>query len=624
MGPQAAVPGRAERAARVAFSLEIQVEVIQVEPSPAEGVGEFVPEFGGLTSPEPDSEAPLATGTEEVATVETGVQASGEPPGAAAVSRRWAGEEEEDSGNTHAFSLSFDPYFDKESIVSRCTVMRETEAHQQVLVPTGQATGVQFAVRLEPDTSSESSTDEEEDVVETAHPPESSEPIPGAATRNQRRARNVAAAGRVTLPTSVARLSADGAFIEGPVTPFGDEALPAVITSIRRWREPRQQPLEEVNGDVPAAEAETAVPAIAEPMAEPDEPEQPDTIPVLSPGELARMSDVAPWVNGLGRPFESYSYTHYAHFVADRHLHSPTGYEPYNEGLGWHDWNNEDRSRTPDAIVLCSQSEWVALTYNYPRQPTAYITLFRLWEDEECARLGIPIHADPRSAFPGRIYMAAVGWRQYHPLPRDLSIHLRHARGPGGTHSRAATNRFGWSPIEHITNLLGYTVEQIVAIVRYDYFHQSGKKRFQLALYEPEVPNPNFPPRLYGIRASSGHSIRWLTFSEVMCQLRPEDCDMLPAMCHGTYWKSIPSILRDGLIARGTARQGRAHVMFSMFPYFGPRCVAGQRYNQWDTIIFSNPRRYSRGLPYYDDDDRRDDHVYMAVAGSLNAGVPVT
>ena len=103
---------------------------------------------------------------------------------------------------------------------------------------------------------------------------------------------------------------------------------------------------------------------------------------------------------------------------------------------------------------------------------------------------------------------------------------------------RVAINRFGWSPIEHIMETFGYTIEQLVAIIRHDYFNRSGKRRFQLALYEPEVPNAAFPPRLYGVRAASGHSIRWLTFNEVMCQLRPDDCDMLPAICHGTYWNA--------------------------------------------------------------------------------------
>ena len=60
MGPPAAVPERAERAAQVTF--EVQAEVIQVEASPAVEAAELVPEFGGQTSPEPDSEAPLATG----------------------------------------------------------------------------------------------------------------------------------------------------------------------------------------------------------------------------------------------------------------------------------------------------------------------------------------------------------------------------------------------------------------------------------------------------------------------------------------------------------------------------------------------------------------------------------
>ena len=133
----------------------------------------------------------------------------------------------------------------------------------------------------------------------------------------------------------------------------------------------------------------------------------------------------------------------------------------------------------------------------------AYITLFRFWEDAECARLGIPSCADPRSAFPGRISMAAVGWRHFHPLSRDLSLHLRHGRGPGGSHSRVAINRFGWSPLEHITEVFGYTAEHVVAIARHDYFHQSGKNGASNWLFmSPRCPAPTFP---YSLVRHSSH-----------------------------------------------------------------------------------------------------------------------
>ena len=60
-----------------------------------------------------------------------------------------------------------------------------------------------------------------------------------------------------------------------------------------------------------------------------------------------------------------------------------------------------------------------------------------------------------------------------------------------------------------------------------------------------------------------------------------------------------------------------------MFPHVDERFVAGQRYNQWGTVIFVNPRRYSRGLPYYDDGDHRDDPVLLVVAGSVHVRGPV-
>ena len=68
---------------------------------------------------------------------------------------------------------------------------------------------------------SESSTDEDEIVVESAPLEASSEPVAMSSTGEERRARNIAASVRVNLPTSMARLSTDGAIIEGMVAPIG-------------------------------------------------------------------------------------------------------------------------------------------------------------------------------------------------------------------------------------------------------------------------------------------------------------------------------------------------------------------------------------------------------------------
>ena len=178
--------------------------------------------------------------------------------------------------------------------------------------------------------------------------------------------------------------------------------------------------------------------------------------------------------------------------------------------------------------------------------------------------------------------------------------------------------------MSHLVDTMGYSLTQLVAIARGDYFRPGGKKRFQIALYEPLVPDPACPSRLYGMRVSSGHSIKWLTFTDIMCPLSPADADKLPAMCHGTYWQHIPSILRTGLRAGGPRERGRAHVMFSMFPHFDPRQQSGQRHNQWDTLIFIDPGRYARQTPYYNDGDRRDDNILLAQAGSLNVRGPVS
>ena len=77
-------------------------------------------------------------------------------------------------------------------------------------------------------------------------------------------------------------------------------------------------------------------------MEEPLETVYVDTIPVLSDDEMARSSDVTPWVNDLGRPCEDYRFASHLDVVEDRQIEFPTGYEEYQNGLGWHDWKSED------------------------------------------------------------------------------------------------------------------------------------------------------------------------------------------------------------------------------------------------------------------------------------------
>ena len=70
------------------------------------------------------------------------------------------------------------------------------------------------------------------------------------------------------------------------------------------------------------------------------------------------MTDVHPRKNDLGYSFDHYWYGSYLDFIAARGIEFPTGYVDYQEGLGWHDWNYEDRCTLPDSIAPSAQATW--------------------------------------------------------------------------------------------------------------------------------------------------------------------------------------------------------------------------------------------------------------------------
>ena len=159
--------------------------------------------------------------------------------------------DEDVSGDTPAV---VDPYTDANPDIAHFTVLRETEDSAPMLVPTGRPQSIHPVTNAETKAESESSTDEEKIVVEPDPQQATSEPVVGASTRAQRRARRVAAAVRVNLSSSMARVSADGAIIERPVAPLGGGALHALVASTRRWRRPRS--VEAASGAAPAAPQE--------------------------------------------------------------------------------------------------------------------------------------------------------------------------------------------------------------------------------------------------------------------------------------------------------------------------------------------------------------------------------
>ena len=80
---------------------------------------------------------------------------------------------------------------------------------------------------------------------------------------------------------------------------------------------------------------------------EPDEPVPEERGRTITEANIARVTDVHPWKNELGHTFDHYRYGSYLDIIAARGIEFPTGYEAYQEGLWWHDWNYEDRCQRP-------------------------------------------------------------------------------------------------------------------------------------------------------------------------------------------------------------------------------------------------------------------------------------
>ena len=93
------------------------------------------------------------------------------------------------------------------------------------------------------------------------------------------------------------------------------------------------------------------------------------------------------------------------------------------------------------------------------------------------------------------------------------------------------------------------------------------------------------------VRASSGHSIPWLEYGMILHTLDEYEVHALPAMVHGTKVGNLPGILDQGLNA------GRTFCMFNMIPHYDARSEMGQRFDDWNSLVFSIPCRLILASP---------------------------
>ena len=167
-----------------------------------------------------------------------------------------------------------------------------------------------------------------------------------------------------------------------------------------------------------------------------------------------------------------------------------------------------------------------------------------------------------------------------HKGPRPADV-----RGKGGGYGMAM-NTGGWVLLSEVAETFDVSVDDVVTIAAL-----SGKHRIQIAGIAKRNLVGYSWVALALIRATQGHSIRWLNPFRLFCRLSTMEmlakCDCI---MHGTRSDNIPSILANGLAPGGDAEDdlARAYVHFSPFPRWDSRCVAGMRKDS-EAYVFLDP-----------------------------------
>ena len=77
-----------------------------------------------------------------------------------------------------------------------------------------------------------------------------------------------------------------------------------------------------------------------------------------------------------------------------------------------------------------------------------------------------------------------------------------------------------------------------------------------------------------------------------MATLTRTEVQLLQVMVDGTMFVWLPNIVNEGL------KPSRAFSVFNMIPHFDSRAKHGQRFDQWNSLIYYNPIRLHDGLPF--------------------------
>ena len=108
------------------------------------------------------------------------------------------------------------------------------------------------------------------------------------------------------------------------------------------------------------------------------------------------------------------------------------------------------------------------------------------------------------------------------------------------------------------------TVQDVQKVVA-----ENDKKRFEIWEGSGE----------HWIRATQGHSIKWVADEELHTKLSLDDNDLPAACVHGTYKTLWPKILKEGLLIGGGRSNYRNHIHFSPHEPGDGRTISGMRYD---------------------------------------------
>ena len=183
-----------------------------------------------------------------------------------------------------------------------------------------------------------------------------------------------------------------------------------------------------------------------------------------------------------------------------------------------------------------------------------------------------------------------MGSRRNFLISKALTRILRHTASDLGLNVRS-DGFFSVPAVMALRELrsLGCTRCDVEEIARDD-----DKQRFELRLADDGEDEAG---ELL-IRSVQGHSMKAIEDDSLLRRLNAWDTDLPEACVHGTYFRHMSSILRDGL-RPGGGQGSRKHVHFAPLEPGDGRVISGMRGDCDIAIWVDLPRALGDGIPFF-------------------------